>query len=160
MPKGEKGNGLPYSHDEIEFIKINAHMGVQWLAHELKRSIPSITNRAWRCGISIRRGGETTSPKAIKRRLENAKKSRHAGHGWNTFPKKLSYKAARKIVLKRDNYTCVYCGQAAEVVDHVIPKQLGGHDYPHNLVAACVKCNYYKSTNCVDCPRWRELRGI
>jgi len=160
MPRGEKGNGLPYTDDEIQFIKNNAHMGVDWLAHELGRSDKSVTNRAWRCGISTRRGGETTHPRSVARRLENAKKHQHARFGWCLYPKKPSYKTIRKIVMERDNYTCVYCGAPAEEVDHVIPRQIGGHNYPSNLVAACKTCNYYKSTNCVDCPRWREKRGI
>ena len=160
MPRGEKGNGLPYTDKEIQFIKDNAHMGVDWLAHELGRSDKSVTNRAWRCGISTRRGGETTHPRSVARRLENAKKHKYARHGWCLYPKKPSYRMIRKLVMERDKYTCVYCGNPAEEVDHVIPQHLGGHDYPSNLVAACKRCNYIKGTNCAECPSWRKLRGI
>ena len=160
MPRGEKGNGLPYTDQEIQFIKDNAHMGVDWLAHELNRSDKSVTNRAWRCGISTRRGGETTHPTSVARRLENAKKHKHARNGWCLYPKKPSYKMIRKLVMERDKYTCVYCGNPAQEVDHVIPQHLGGHDYPSNLVAACKRCNYIKGTNCAECPSWRKLRGI
>jgi hypothetical protein len=160
MPRGDKGNGLPYTDQEIQFIKDNAHMGVDWLAHELGRSDKSVTNRAWRCGISTRRGGETTHPRSVARRLENAKKHKYARHGWCLYPKKPSYKMIRKLVMERDKYTCVYCGKPAQEVDHVIPQHLGGHDYPSNLVAACKRCNYIKGTNCAECPSWRKLRGI
>jgi 5-methylcytosine-specific restriction endonuclease McrA len=47
-------------------------------------------------------------------------------------------------ILKRDDYTCFYCGQDADTVDHVIPRRLNGDDSDDNLVAACRKCNYSK----------------
>ncbi|WP_078628685.1 HNH endonuclease [Streptomyces sp. NRRL F-2664] len=44
-------------------------------------------------------------------------------------------------VLRRDRYTCRYCGGSAPDVvlrvDHVVPVALGGTDTPDNLVAAC-----------------------
>jgi hypothetical protein len=53
-------------------------------------------------------------------------------------------------VLKRDNYTCRYCGAKAPdvtlTVDHVIPTTLGGGDEPNNLVTACQPCNAGKSS--------------
>lgn len=53
-------------------------------------------------------------------------------------------------VLKRDNYTCRYCGAKAPdvtlTVDHVIPTTLGGGDEPNNLVTACQPCNTGKSS--------------
>ena len=161
MPRGDKGQGRPYSKTEIMFIRDNSHKGIDWLvANMYNRSAASITNRSWRSRISIRKGGPSMTVISIKRREETTKKHRWAIHGWAIFPKKLGYKTIRKMVMERDNYTCVYCGSPAEEVDHIVPKQIGGHDYPTNLAAACKKCNYYKSTNCVDCPRWRQKRGI
>ena len=59
-------------------------------------------------------------------------------------------KRTRFEVLRRDNHTCRYCGQAAPdvklTVDHVTPVALGGTDVPSNLVAACVDCNAGKSS--------------
>lgn len=53
-------------------------------------------------------------------------------------------------VLKRDNYTCRYCGAKAPdvtlTVDHVIPTTLGGGDDPTNLVTACEPCNSGKAS--------------
>jgi hypothetical protein len=53
-------------------------------------------------------------------------------------------------VLKRDNYTCRYCGAKAPdvtlTVDHVIPTALGGSDEPANLVTACKPCNGGKAS--------------
>lgn len=57
-------------------------------------------------------------------------------------------------VLRRDNYTCRYCGASAPdvplTVDHVIPVALGGGDEPSNLVTACQDCNAGKSSTSPD----------
>jgi len=52
----------------------------------------------------------------------------------------------KRNILKRDNYTCQYCGAKNKqmTTDHVIPKRLGGKDSWDNLVCACVKCNSQK----------------
>lgn len=49
--------------------------------------------------------------------------------------------AARMAVLKRDNFTCAYCGNAGSTYDHVFPKSRGGENTWLNLVAACTDCN-------------------
>ena len=63
-------------------------------------------------------------------------------------------KKARFEVLKRDNFTCKYCGaKAPEVilqVDHIVPVSKGGSNDQTNLVTACQPCNSGKSD--------RELR--
>jgi 5-methylcytosine-specific restriction endonuclease McrA len=51
------------------------------------------------------------------------------------------YQRVRKEVLNRDYFTCHYCGQEANTVDHVIPISKGGTDEASNMVAACIKCN-------------------
>jgi hypothetical protein len=47
--------------------------------------------------------------------------------------------------LKRDDFTCRYCGANGPgvklEVDHVIPASLGGSNADHNLVSACFPCN-------------------
>lgn len=52
-------------------------------------------------------------------------------------------------VLKRDNFTCRYCGRRApEVVlhcDHIVAFIRGGDDAASNLVTACEDCNMGKS---------------
>jgi len=49
-------------------------------------------------------------------------------------------------VMKRDNYTCQYCGKQKTrmTIDHVIPKEKGGKDVWENLVCACEECNTKK----------------
>jgi uncharacterized protein (TIGR02646 family) len=56
------------------------------------------------------------------------------------------WKAIRLTVLKRDDYTCAYCGRHANTVDHITPL---AHDPTmaydsSNLVAACTRCNSAK----------------
>ena len=55
----------------------------------------------------------------------------------------------RMEVLKRDYFTCQYCGQKAPDVvieiDHIKPVALGGDNDIMNLVAACKDCNAGKS---------------
>lgn len=62
-------------------------------------------------------------------------------------------------ILRRDNYTCRYCGasptSSSDVVlevDHVIPTTLGGNDDPRNLTVACADCNAGKSSVPADAP--------
>lgn len=47
----------------------------------------------------------------------------------------------RKAALKRDHYTCLWCGRPATTVDHIIPSSKGGTDLPYNLLASCSDCN-------------------
>lgn len=60
------------------------------------------------------------------------------------IPTKLRYN-----ILKRDHFTCQYCGRSAPDVelhvDHLYPQILGGHNDPFNLLASCDQCNLGKS---------------
>ena len=62
-------------------------------------------------------------------------------------------KGMRFDVLKRDNYTCMYCGsKAPEVtlhVDHIIPWTLVKKHEIKNLVTACSACNQGKSAKII-----------
>lgn len=54
----------------------------------------------------------------------------------------------RFTVLRRDNYTCQYCGAKAPnvqlTIDHALPVAKGGGNDISNLVTACSACNYGK----------------
>ena len=50
----------------------------------------------------------------------------------------------RSYLFKKYNGRCVYCGNKATEIEHVIPKSKGGTDSVHNLVIACRKCNELK----------------
>lgn len=65
-------------------------------------------------------------------------------------------KRLRFEILRRDNFTCRYCGLSAPAVhlrvDHVVPDVLGGKPEPGNLVTACEPCNSGKSSMHPDSP--------
>jgi 5-methylcytosine-specific restriction endonuclease McrA len=44
-------------------------------------------------------------------------------------------------IFSRDQYTCVYCGGLADVIDHVIPYAHSQNNEDTNLVASCKDCN-------------------
>jgi 5-methylcytosine-specific restriction endonuclease McrA len=57
------------------------------------------------------------------------------------------WRKLRLFVLKRDDYTCYYCGiTTANTVDHLTPLHKGGTDELSNLVTACKHCNYSKGS--------------
>jgi len=56
-----------------------------------------------------------------------------------------AWRKMRKMILARDGFTCGYCGQPANTVDHVQAVNKGGEILnPDNLIAACVSCNSRK----------------
>lgn len=64
-------------------------------------------------------------------------------------------KKKRFDVLKRDSFTCQYCGaKTPDVlleVDHIIPKSKNGSDSIDNLVTSCFDCNRGKAANELHC---------
>lgn len=59
-----------------------------------------------------------------------------------------AWRAKRIAILQRDGYTCQYCGQPADTVDHILSVK----DHPDqalsdlNLLAACKQCNSRKGS--------------
>ena len=53
---------------------------------------------------------------------------------------------SKKNVLRRDNFTCQYCGSNNNslTVDHILPKSRGGKSNWNNVVVACKPCNLKK----------------
>ena len=51
---------------------------------------------------------------------------------------------SKKNILRRDNFTCQYCGSSSNslTVDHILPKSRGGKSNWNNVVAACRPCNF------------------
>ena len=59
-------------------------------------------------------------------------------------------RSLRFAVLRRDHFTCRYCGRTPSdgtklTVDHLIPVAHGGSDDPMNLITACLECNAGKA---------------
>jgi len=67
----------------------------------------------------------------------------------------------KREVLRRDDYTCQYCGQRSPylTVDHVVPRRLGGTHAWDNLVAACPACNHRKGGRTIEQAHMRLLRN-
>ena len=59
------------------------------------------------------------------------------------------WQKVRFAVLRRDKFTCKYCGGKPPAVvlhvDHLTPRSRGGSDSPSNLVASCSDCNEGKA---------------
>jgi 5-methylcytosine-specific restriction endonuclease McrA len=58
----------------------------------------------------------------------------------------------KKNILRRDHYTCQYCGRRGDrlTVDHVVPRSRGGSTTWTNVVAACLRCNLHKGNRTVE----------
>jgi 5-methylcytosine-specific restriction endonuclease McrA len=69
-------------------------------------------------------------------------------------------KLNKREIMRRDDYTCQYCGQHVPVltIDHVIPRHLGGGHTWDNLVAACPHCNHRKGGRTVEQAQMALLR--
>ncbi|CCI71625.1 HNH endonuclease [Paenibacillus polymyxa M1] len=61
-----------------------------------------------------------------------------------------SNKEFRQYVLKRDRYTCFFCGGYGDTIDHLLPRAKGGHTTPVNCVCACNECNQVKAARDVE----------
>lgn len=63
----------------------------------------------------------------------------------------------RNGVLRRDNYSCIYCGHEGRTIDHILPRSRGGDSSWLNLAACCRKCNNKKGDRLVHELGW-ELK--
>lgn len=48
---------------------------------------------------------------------------------------------SKHTIRMRDNWTCQYCQQYGDTIDHIFPKSRGGGSTWDNLCVACAKCN-------------------
>ena len=75
----------------------------------------------------------------------------------NTLNKRILVGNSKKLaILKRDNYTCGYCGATGVEleIDHIKPVSKGGTNEQNNLITACKKCNRDKS----DSEDWTPIK--
>ncbi|MEF3305895.1 HNH endonuclease [Paenibacillus sp. GYB003] len=59
-------------------------------------------------------------------------------------------KSFRRFILNRDAYTCHFCGEYGDTIDHLLPRAKGGHTTPANCVCACSVCNQSKAARDLD----------
>lgn len=72
-----------------------------------------------------------------------------------------SIKLTKREILRRDDYTCQYCGNRISylTIDHIVPRRLGGQHVWTNLVAACPSCNHRKGSRTLEQAQMRLLRA-
>ena len=61
----------------------------------------------------------------------------------------------RRSLLLRDAFTCAYCLDHADTVDHVVPRSRGGRHEWTNVVAACRRHNMLKGDRLLEELGWR-----
>jgi hypothetical protein len=150
-----KGGGVNiWTDEEIQWLLDNYDKGnVQWMADNLGRSYHGVAQKLYKYRLSST--GRNLKKISINPKIQNKEPQEpvicplppfhpvmlgiypsraHAKNGriWGK---------RRKLILKMHDYMCVYCGDEANAVDHVIPINKGGTDHPDNLVAACMFCN-------------------
>jgi hypothetical protein len=133
---------------EADELISQRHLTAKELAETLGITPHAVYNRRCRLGIRFHK----------KEMVENQLRRLGPGSGYEKarrWPASLGF--YKRLVMKRDNYVCVYCGRPADQVDHVIPQFRGGTHFPNNLVASCANCNALKGTACAECPGWRKL---
>ena len=47
-------------------------------------------------------------------------------------------------IWERDKGICVYCGNPASEIDHIVPARLGGRAIVENGVCSCHQCNIFR----------------
>ena len=66
----------------------------------------------------------------------------------------------RRLVTERDGNECLWCGNAADTLDHLVPRSKGGRYRPENLILACRACNGEREDMTVEeYLAWRENEG-
>lgn len=73
---------------------------------------------------------------------------------------RLRVRLAKREVLRRDEYTCQYCGKNSHylTIDHIVPRRLGGDYSWENLVAACPTCNHRKGGRTLEQANMKLIR--
>jgi 5-methylcytosine-specific restriction endonuclease McrA len=61
-------------------------------------------------------------------------------------PRTVQRKISRRALFARDDWRCVYCGNASGrlTLDHVVPRSRGGESVWENVVTSCAPCNLRK----------------
>ena len=141
--------GKAWSVEEDNYILTHADMGAIWIGQQLNRTQHAVNQRACKLRTGL-------GPKRKKLKINLKSRSKPWQQKFCKFPLKPSWQFMRNLALIRDDYICVYCGQQADTVDHVVARSKGGTDALHNLVAACRRCNTLRGTSCVNCPDWQR----
>ena len=117
---------LNYSYEPLQFC--SAKRAIIMIFNERAEFIESD-------GYVVRTPTTTFKLPAVIRVLNIVKRSKRRGISFS-----------KKNILRRDNFTCQYCGAINNslTVDHVLPKSRGGKSNWINVVVACKSCNLKK----------------
>ena len=117
---------LNYSYEPLQFC--SAKRAIIMIFNERAEFIESD-------GYVVRTPTTTFKLPAVIRVLNIVKRSKRRGISFS-----------KKNILRRDNFTCQYCGAINNslTVDHVLPKSRGGKSNWINVVVACKPCNLKK----------------
>ena len=66
-------------------------------------------------------------------------------------------RCGRQSILRRDGWTCAYCGKYGDTIDHIIPKSRNGSSNWDNLITSCFDCNNKKSDKTLEEMGWTLL---
>jgi len=156
--------------DEIIILKANADLGNKYISELLGRSYGSVSQKAHQLRIKLgvggrpmidgitsveaRRSGQTVKlPVLHPVRLMMCPSSRTMGvKSMGRSARRSSgstrrWRQIREVILRRDQYTCQYCGQDANTVDHIVPISKGGNDTIENVRPSHGLCNLRKGSS-------------
>jgi 5-methylcytosine-specific restriction endonuclease McrA len=108
----------------------------------IKRAIVLlVTDKAEPLDFSVEGGWQVHSPSLVLFVPKHIRLTVTSGErSWKIPP------VNRREILRRDHYTCQYCGSNKHLtLDHIIPRSRGGQHTWDNVVIACEKCNSRKS---------------
>lgn len=119
---------LVYNLGGDEFLhRVSLQHAIKRITHGIYRIIQSVPGKKF---------GEHEYPTAVELVHYRYAKWKYNRTGVVSFSK--------KAVLRRDGYSCAYCGNKATTIDHVKPKSKGFAATWENSVAACQPCNNKK----------------
>lgn len=69
---------------------------------------------------------------------------------------------SRRMIHKRDNWICQYCGQTVDsseiTIDHIVPRSKGGQTTWLNCISSCQKCNMKKGHRSLEEAHMKLIR--
>lgn len=125
-----------FSRNYLPMTRINIKRAVTLL----------VTGRAEPMEFSTGKSWEIRSPSVVLRVPDQIRLTFASGERtWKVPP------VNRREVLRRDHYSCQYCGSTRRLtIDHVIPLSKGGKHRWDNVITACERCNQQKGDRTPD----------
>ena len=142
-----------WSESELNWLKDNYKNGdITWMSQQLNRSYAAVAQKLYKQRLSST--GRNLKRISVNPKIQVTEPQEPIVCDFPVFhpvmiglyPNRLfngrMWRKRRAIILKMHDNLCVYCGDEAFTVDHVVPVDKGGLDNIENLVAACARCNY------------------